>query len=56
MSYADHLRALLAPLGVYDLHAPINGGALDVKGGALDGVEALLEELERECDLTTAES
>ena len=56
MSYADHLRSLLTPLGVYDLRAPINGGALDVKGAALDGVEALLEELERECDLTTAES
>ena len=55
MSYADHLRSLLAPLGVYDLHAPINGAALDVKGAALDEVEALLEELERECDLTTAE-
>ena len=56
MSYADHLRDLLAPLGVYDLKAPINGAALDVKGAALDGVAAILEELERECDLTTANS
>ena len=56
MSYADHLRALLAPLGVYDLNAPINGGALEVKGAALDEVEALLEEIARESDLTTAES
>ena len=56
MSYADHLRSLLAPLGVYDLKAPINGTALDVKGAALDEAEALLEEMERECDLTTAES
>ena len=56
MSYADHLRELLAPLGVYDLKAPISGAALDVKGAALDGVAAILEELERECDLVTAES
>ena len=55
MSYAEHLRALLAPLGVYDLKAPINGAALDVKGAALDQMEQLLEEMERECDLTTAE-
>ena len=55
MSYADHLRALLAPLGVYDLNAPINGGALEVKGAALDEVETLLEEIARESDLTTAE-
>lgn len=56
MSCAEHLRSLLAPLGVYDLYAPINGGALEVKGAALDEVAALLEEMERECDLTTAES
>ena len=56
MSYADHLRALLAPLGVYDLKAPINGAALDIKGAALDEAAQLLEEMERECDLTTAES
>lgn len=55
MNYAEHLRALLAPLGVYDLKAPINGAALDVKGAALDQMEQLLEEMERECDLTTAE-
>lgn len=54
MSYADHLRQLLAPLGVYDLSAPINGAALDVKGGALDGVDELLAEIARETDLTTA--
>ena len=56
MSYAEHLRTLLAPLGVYDLYAPINGGALEVKGAALDEVASLLEEMERECDLTTAEN
>ena len=56
MSYAGYLRELLAPLGVYDLYAPINGGALEVEGAALDEVAALLEEMERECDLTTAGS
>lgn len=55
MSYADHLKQLLAPLGVYDLNGPINGSALEVKGAALDEVAAVLEEMERECDLTTAE-
>lgn len=55
MSGADQLRALLRPLGVYDLSAPINGASLDAKGAALDEVYAQLEELERESDLTRAE-
>jgi hypothetical protein len=55
MSHGDYLRALLAPLGVYDLEAPRNGGELDAQGQALDGVSAALNELEREGDLTTAE-
>ncbi len=55
MSHGDYLRNLLAPLGVYDLEAPYNGGELDAQGQALDGVDAGLEELAREADLTTAE-
>ena len=55
MSHGDYLRNLLAPLGVYDLEAPYNGGELDAQGQALDGVDAGLEELARETDLVTAE-
>ncbi len=55
MSHADNLRRLLAPLGVYDLWAPFNGGELEAQGQALDGVDARLELLHREDDLTTAE-
>lgn len=54
MSHADQLRALLRPLGVYDLNAPINGAALDVKGAVLDELALWLEELEQETDLTLA--
>ncbi len=56
MSYANYLRELLRPLGVYDLNAPFNGGELDAAGAALDAVEGALDELHREADLTTAES
>lgn len=56
MRYADHLRLLLHPLGVYDLYAPINGTSLEVKGAALDEIHGHLEELERETDLTRAEA
>ena len=56
MSYGQHLRDLLSPLGVYDLQAPFNGGELDALGGALDGAEGQLEELEREMCLATARS
>ena len=55
MSYAQYLRELLRPLGVYDLTAPINGGELDGAGVGLDGAEARLDEILRETFLTTAE-
>ena len=55
MSYAQYLRQLLAPLGVYDLDAPFQGGELDAWGEALDQVEDSLEEANRETCLATAE-
>ena len=48
MSYGRYLRELLAPLRLYDLEAPFNGGGLNVQGGALDGVDTWLAELRRE--------
>lgn len=56
MSYAAYLRELLAPLRVYDLTAPFNGGELDSAGMALDGLSETLEEITRESCLATAES
>lgn len=56
MSCADNLKRLLRPLGVYDLEGTVNAASLEVKGAALDGMEEILEELERESDLTRAES
>lgn len=55
MSHSEYLRTLLDPLGVYDLEAPCNGGELDAQGRALDGVDAGLDELVREADLSTAQ-
>ena len=56
MSAAQYLRDLLRPLGVYDLTAPFNGGELDAAGLELDEAEELLEEIQRETCLATAES
>ena len=56
MSAAQYLRDLLRPLGVYDLTAPFNGGELDAAGLELDEAEKLLEEIQRETCLATAES
>ena len=47
MSYAQYLRDLLRPLGIYDLEAPFNGGELEAQGQALDGVLNRLEEVQR---------
>lgn len=54
MSYAQYLRELLRPLRVYDLTAPFNGSELDAAGQGLDGVDAALEDIFRESNLTTA--
>lgn len=55
MSYAQYLRELLLPLGIYDLDAPFNGGELDGAGKALDHVETTMEHIQKEINLTTAE-
>ena len=47
MTYAQYLRQLLAPLGIYQLNAPFQGGELDALGDAFDQVEGALEELNR---------
>ena len=56
MSYAQYLRQLLAPLGIYQLSAPFQGGELEALGDAFDQVEEALEELNREACLATAEN
>ena len=56
MSYAYYLKELLRPLGVYRLDGQLNGGELNAQGAALDRIEAMLDELQREADLTTANS
>ena len=55
MSYAQYLRQLLAPLGIYQLSAPFQGGELEALGDAFDQVEGALEKLNREACLATAE-
>ena len=54
--YEQYLIRLLAPLSLYDLRAPHNGGELAALGGELDSVSGLVELVERESLLATAES
>jgi hypothetical protein len=56
MTYAEEMRELLRPLGVYDLNGALNGGELDAVGAALDKAGETLDEILRETDLTAAES
>ena len=54
--YEAYLRALLAPLGVYDLgKKTLNGGELAALGAGLDAAAARLETVEREALTATAE-
>ena len=54
--YARYLRALLAPIGLYDLSAGThNAAAISALGSALDAVEEKLDTALREGVLATAE-
>ncbi len=54
MKYAEELRKILQPLGIYDLGGA-SGAELDAVGAELDGVYALLIAAEREAMPLTAE-
>ena len=54
--YEDYLKALLRPLGVYDLRSgTLNGAELSALGAGLDEVDGQLELVEREALTATAE-
>lgn len=56
MSHGQNLRDLLEPLGVYRWEGTFQWGELQSQGAALDGVEAELESIQREMNLTTAQA
>ena len=55
MGYGAYLKDLLRPLGVYRMEGTASGAELESVGCALDSAEAVLEHLEREMCLATAE-
>ena len=55
MSYAEALKDLLRPLGVYRLEEGYGAGELAAAGSALDGCGTALDQVEREMLLTTAQ-
>ena len=56
MGYGDYLRALLRPLGVYELaEGSYSGSELDAAGTALDSCAGRLDWTEREALIATAE-
>ena len=56
MGYGDYLRALLRPLGIYDLSpGSLSGSELDAIGLGLDAVSDRMDYIERESALATAE-
>ena len=55
MNYAQAMRELLEPLRIYHLEGTLNGGELDSLGAALDACGAVLEEIQREMLLSTAQ-
>lgn len=57
MSYAENLADLLRPLGVYDWEQGVfHKAELEAEGNALDGCGLLLDLIQREMNLTTAEN
>ena len=55
MDYAEDLRGLLRPLGIYDVDSGIGGAELGAIGDALTENFTLLETAEREASPMTAE-
>ena len=55
MSYAEALKDLLRPLGVFRLEEGYGAGELAAAGSALDGCGTALDQVEREMLLTTAQ-
>lgn len=55
MGYADYIRLLLRPIGIYDLSAEsLSGGEVESLGEALDGCAERLDAAEREALPATA--
>lgn len=55
MSHTERLWELILPMGPYTRQGVYTAGELAGEGSALDGVEAALDDLEREAMLDTAE-
>ena len=55
MSYAEALKDLLRPLGVYRLEGGYGAGELTSAGVVLDACESEVDRVEREMFLTTAQ-
>jgi len=54
--YAEFLRNLISPLGIYRTEGGVSGAEISAFGRGLDGAHEVLSELERELFLSTAES
>jgi len=54
--YAEFLRKLIEPLGIYRTEGGVSGAELSALGRGLDDLHAYLSELERELFPSTAES
>ena len=53
--YGEYLRQLLRPLRIYEMEGTANGGELDAQGAALDEAADVLEEIQREMLVSTAQ-
>ena len=56
MDYAEDLRGLLRPLGIYDVDSGVGGAELAAVGGVLTEIFAMLETAEHESNPLTAEN
>lgn len=54
MAYAEYIRNLLEPLGIYDLKQGASGGEIEALGQAFDQVMFAIGELEEEATVVTA--
>lgn len=54
--YAEYIKTLLKPLGIYSLSGGFSGAEIEAVGAACDEIDGETENLERECIINTAEN
>ena len=55
MTYAEHIKMLLKPLGIYELEKGLSAAEIEAAGEVFDGIDSISQTLDAESTAATAE-